>query len=86
MNPLKEIPENPNQSPGKETPKNTSKGKRRASNYQNINPKRKAQVARDGLSFEMFKFEGQVKIDDKGFNWRRKKREIKIFLLIRPVL
>ncbi|KNZ52233.1 hypothetical protein VP01_3641g5 [Puccinia sorghi] len=62
-------------------PNNNSKGKQRASNYQNINPKSqatpkealnlfksykeyaskrdegKAQVARDGLSFEMLKFE-----------------------------
>ncbi|KNZ45168.1 hypothetical protein VP01_841g4 [Puccinia sorghi] len=74
----------------KRQPKNTSKGKQRASNYQNINPKSqvtpkeapnpfksyreyaskrdecehfegKDQVARDGLTFEMLKFELQVK-------------------------
>ncbi|KNZ50059.1 hypothetical protein VP01_4620g1 [Puccinia sorghi] len=75
-----EIPEKPNQSLGKETPNNTSKGKQRASNYQNINPKRKAQVARDGLSFDMLKFEWQVKNDDKGLgekklDWEKEEKE-----------
>ena len=34
-----ESPQKDNQSPEKETPKDASKGKRRASNHQNINPK-----------------------------------------------
>ena len=33
----------------------------------------KAQVARDGLSFEMLKFERQVKNDDKGVELEEKK-------------
>ncbi|KNZ43881.1 hypothetical protein VP01_9767g1 [Puccinia sorghi] len=91
-----ELPEKPNQSLEKETPNNNSKGKRRASNYQNINPKSqatpkegpnplklykeyaskrdeaKAPVARDGLSFEMLKFEQQVKNNDKSVELEEK--------------
>ena len=37
-----ELPLNKNSSPDKETPRDNSKGKRRASNYQNINPKSRA--------------------------------------------
>ncbi|KNZ55996.1 hypothetical protein VP01_2525g2, partial [Puccinia sorghi] len=33
----------------------------------------KTQVARDGLSFEMLKFERQVKNDDKGVELEEKK-------------
>ncbi|KNZ64657.1 hypothetical protein VP01_10068g1, partial [Puccinia sorghi] len=35
--------------------------------------KGKAQVSRDGLSFEMLKFERQVKNNDKGFEMEEKK-------------
>ncbi|KNZ48308.1 hypothetical protein VP01_5761g1 [Puccinia sorghi] len=90
-----ELPENPNQSPEKETPNNTSKGKQRASNYQNINPSHtkgssksemkvrilalrfshliNQNLTEDGLTFEMLKFEKQVKNNDKGVELEKKK-------------
>ncbi|KNZ47192.1 hypothetical protein VP01_6613g1, partial [Puccinia sorghi] len=50
-----ELPEKPNQSPEKETPNNNSKGKQRASNYQNINPKSQATPKEAPNPFKSYK-------------------------------
>ncbi|KNZ46047.1 hypothetical protein VP01_7605g1 [Puccinia sorghi] len=74
-----EIPKKPNQSLEKESPNNTSKGKQTPNpfksykEYASKKDEGKTEVARDGIIFEMLKFEWQVKNDEKGVELEEEK-------------